>query len=83
MRYGTSSAFERIIDEDVLIYAICVRYGTVCHFHSLHDSYIIHVVLPYVPLCSGGGEDIRVTSVDDGHRGASEELSASGSQLDL
>lgn len=28
-------------------------------------------------------EDVRVTGVDDGHDGASEELSASGSELDL
>lgn len=31
----------------------------------------------------GAGEDVRVTSVEDGHGGATEELTAGGTELDL
>ena len=34
-------------------------------------------------LCGLGGEDVGVTGVDDGHGGATEELTAGGTELDL
>jgi len=34
-------------------------------------------------LCDGGGKDVRVTSVDDGHGGATEELTGGGTELNL
>lgn len=34
-------------------------------------------------LSDGGGEDVGVTGVDDGHGGAAEQLSSGCSQLDL
>jgi len=34
-------------------------------------------------LCDGGGEDVGVTSIDDGHGGATEELTGGGTELDL
>ena len=34
-------------------------------------------------LCGLGREDVGVTGVDDGHGGATEELTAGGTKLDL
>lgn len=34
-------------------------------------------------LSTAGGEDVGVTGIDDGHGGASEELTTCGSKLDL
>jgi hypothetical protein len=34
-------------------------------------------------LCGLGRQDVGVTGVDDGHGGATEELTASGTKLDL
>lgn len=50
-----------------------------------------HILPPYicitVSLSSthllGASEDVRVTGVEDGHGGATEELTAGGTELDL
>lgn len=34
-------------------------------------------------LGDGGGEDVGVTGIDDGHGGATEELTGGGTKLDL
>lgn len=36
-----------------------------------------------IPLLWGGAEDVRVTSIEDSHGGASEELSAGSAEFDL
>ena len=34
-------------------------------------------------LCDGGGKDVGVTGIDDGHGGATEELTGCGTELNL
>jgi hypothetical protein len=34
-------------------------------------------------LCDGGSEDVGVTGIDDGHGGATEELTGGGTELNL
>ena len=64
--------------------------------HSL-DIIIAPAVKPYVGINSiwtprsssnflvlgVGGQDVRVTGIEDGHGGAAEELTAGGTELDL
>ena len=43
---------------------------------ALHDIVVLH-------LCDGGGEDVGVTGIDNGHGGATEHLTASSTQLNV
>lgn len=53
-----------------------------CHFqHALTTC--SYQLADRTHLCGLGGEDVGVTGVDDGHGGATEELTASGTELDL
>ena len=53
-----------------------------CHFqHALTTC--SYQLADRTHLCGLGGEDVGVTGVDDGHGGATEELTAGGTKLDL
>lgn len=58
--------------------AFTTRHSNNIHRHPpppLHISKTTHLL--------GAGEDVRVTGIEDGHGGATEQLTAGGTKLDL
>ena len=53
------------------------------HFQHALTTFCSYHVATETHLCGLGRQDVGVTGVDDGHGGATEELTASGTELDL